>query len=376
MPGIALPPLSRRPRLSGCFAVAGPLLLAGLLPHHAEVSGRWGWSGSWVYPVGNPYAFTAAPADGVVPYRVVRGVSDRDSGRSGHQGTDLSNGRAGGPVRAAGNGLVVAVGGKGWHHGYGRHVVVAHRFLNGGLAYSVYAHLATNSVTVRPGQPVTAGQVFGRVGMTGRATSPHLHFEVRVPENDETGWEHAPVVDPLDFVAARRPTPRADSSWANPYLEWAECAAVIRPGDPGERTMSRREWWWALAAATRGVPIDAPADDEALRRALVESSQLPEDVSCNAGDALGWNELARDLERARELGLRLPWSPVPADRRRADCRRQLGLESPARDPGALGRGRPDGPSRAEVCLALADAIGDAPPAPGAPGRKAAPAAAG
>jgi hypothetical protein len=376
MPRITSPPVTRRQRLPGCFAVAAPLLLAGLLPLHPEVSGSWGWSGSWVYPVGDPYALSAAPADGGPPYRVLRGVSDRDQGGSGHQGADLSNGRAGGPVRAAGNGLVVAVGGKGWNHGYGRHVVVAHRFLDGGLVYSLYAHLAAKSVTVRPGQLVSAGRVIGRVGMTGRATSPHLHFELRAPGDSGTGWEHAPVVDPLGFVAARRAAPRADSSWANPYLEWAECAALIRPGDPGDRAMSRMEWWRALAAATRQVLIAAPADDESLRRALVDSSLLPEDVAGDAGAALGWSELARDLRRARELGLRLPSSPVRADGRRADCRRQLGLESPAQDPGALGQGRAGAPSRAEVCLALADLSGDAPPAPRVPKRKAVPPPAG
>ncbi len=41
-----------------------------------------------------------------------------------------------------------------------------------------YAHLAT--LDVRPGQCLTAGDRVGTVGATGRASGPHLHFEIRV----------------------------------------------------------------------------------------------------------------------------------------------------------------------------------------------------
>jgi murein DD-endopeptidase MepM/ murein hydrolase activator NlpD len=45
-------------------------------------------------------------------------------------------------------------------------------------AYAHYAHLQQGSVTVRPGQHVARGQVLGRVGQTGSAGAPHLHFHV------------------------------------------------------------------------------------------------------------------------------------------------------------------------------------------------------
>jgi hypothetical protein len=327
----------------------------------SEVSSRWGWSGSWLHPVGDPYVTPADTADGASDYRAMRGVSEATATDRGHQGADLSNGRGGGPVRAAGNGLVVKVGGKGWNRGYGRHVVLAHQLAEGALAYSVYAHLAPGSVAVRRGEFVAAGRIIGKVGMTGRATSPHLHFEVRMPLDPLARWENAPAVDPLAFVATRLPTPRADSSWSRPYLEWAECAALIRPGEDGGRRPSRAEWWRALLLATRHPLGSVAASGESLRTALIGIKLLPEAVRGDADDPLGWSDLARDLPRARDLGLRLPWSPVPGSERARTCRRQLGTGAPMSKPDSLAKARHGGPTRAEMCLVLADLAGDPPP---------------
>jgi murein DD-endopeptidase MepM/ murein hydrolase activator NlpD len=53
----------------------------------------------------------------------------------------------------------------------------------------MYAHLSVADVKV--GQWVAGGTVLGRVGATGDATGPHLHFEVRVGNA---------AVDPLDVL--------------------------------------------------------------------------------------------------------------------------------------------------------------------------------
>jgi peptidoglycan hydrolase-like protein with peptidoglycan-binding domain len=100
-------------------------------------------------------------------------VGDRfgPRGDTFHTGIDLPAG-SGTPVAAAGRGCVISAG---WNAGgYGNLVVVQHRL---GMT-SWYAHLSR--ISVRPGQCVVAGSRIGRVGATGNATGPHLHFELRL----------------------------------------------------------------------------------------------------------------------------------------------------------------------------------------------------
>jgi murein DD-endopeptidase MepM/ murein hydrolase activator NlpD len=66
--------------------------------------------------------------------------------------------------------VVVAAGPR---SGYGLAVEVDH----GHGITTVYAH--ASEVLVQPGQRVERGDVIARVGETGRATGPHLHFELR-----------------------------------------------------------------------------------------------------------------------------------------------------------------------------------------------------
>ncbi len=58
--------------------------------------------------------------------------------------------------------------------GYGRGIELDH----GHDVLTVYGHLS--AIAVLPGQHVVRGQVIGYVGESGRATGPHLHYEVRV----------------------------------------------------------------------------------------------------------------------------------------------------------------------------------------------------
>ncbi len=89
-----------------------------------------------------------------------------------HTGTDYAA-PMGTPVRAIGDGIVIFAGRKG---GYGNMIDIRHR--NGMV--SRYGHMRNFATGIRPGMRVTMGSTIGFVGMTGWATGPHLHFEIRV----------------------------------------------------------------------------------------------------------------------------------------------------------------------------------------------------
>ncbi|MBN9658726.1 MAG: M23 family metallopeptidase [Acidobacteria bacterium] len=86
-----------------------------------------------------------------------------------HTGVDISSPQ-GTPVHVAADGVVTEAN---WGGAYGKLIVVDHG--NGLQTY--YAHLSR--IDVIPNQEVRMGQVIGGTGMTGRATAPHLHYEVR-----------------------------------------------------------------------------------------------------------------------------------------------------------------------------------------------------
>ena len=87
-----------------------------------------------------------------------------------HEGMDISN-RVGTLVVAPSDGIVSDVGND---LVYGKIIVISHGF---GMA-SRYCHL--NKVLVKAGQKVSRGDKIAEIGMTGRTTGPHLHYEVRM----------------------------------------------------------------------------------------------------------------------------------------------------------------------------------------------------
>lgn len=99
-----------------------------------------------------------------------------------HEGIDLGA-PLGTSVHAAETGSVLYAGNA--VSGYGNMVILDHR----NDLVTVYAH--NSLLLVRTGDRVTAGQEIARVGQSGRATAPHLHFEVRRAQNP---------ADPLRFL--------------------------------------------------------------------------------------------------------------------------------------------------------------------------------
>ncbi len=85
-----------------------------------------------------------------------------------HEGVDLGA-DYGDPVRAAAAGTVVAAG---WDGGYGIKIDIDH----GNGYHTWYAHLSKVDVSV--GEHVYKGEKIARVGATGFATGPHLHYQI------------------------------------------------------------------------------------------------------------------------------------------------------------------------------------------------------
>jgi lipoprotein NlpD len=104
-----------------------------------------------------------------------------------HEGIDLEA-PSGTPVLAAREGRVLYAGDT--VRGYGNMVVLQHA----DDLLTAYAH--NSELLVRVGDRVKAGQPIARVGQSGRATAPHLHFEVR--------RGHVPV-NPLRFLESMPP---------------------------------------------------------------------------------------------------------------------------------------------------------------------------
>lgn len=109
------------------------------------------------------YTFPLPGAKVISPY-------GRKGGRSSHSGCDIKT-RANDTIRCVFNGVVRMSKSYG---GYGKVIVVRHA---NGLE-TVYSHNSRN--LVESGEEVYAGQAIALTGRTGRATTEHLHFEIRV----------------------------------------------------------------------------------------------------------------------------------------------------------------------------------------------------
>jgi murein DD-endopeptidase MepM/ murein hydrolase activator NlpD len=141
--------------------------LSGRISRALEGGLSAGFGGDWT-------ELADAPSLWPVEGRVGSSFGEREDPINGegafHSGIDI-DAPYGTPVRAAADGDVETAS---MASGYGREVVLDH----GHGLLTVYGHLSAFAVI--PGQHVTRGEVIGYVGQSGRATGPHLHYEVRV----------------------------------------------------------------------------------------------------------------------------------------------------------------------------------------------------
>ena len=114
-----------------------------------------------------------------------------------HRGVDYAA-RSGTPIRAAGDGRVTWAGRKG---GYGKTIILSH-----GNGYStLYAHLSRYAKGTKKGAWIHQGDIIGRVGSTGVATGPHLHYEFRINGvHKDPLTVKLPRAEPLDEAELKR----------------------------------------------------------------------------------------------------------------------------------------------------------------------------
>lgn len=115
-----------------------------------------------------------------IPFEYVCPVAGHDSSGFGyrvhpidgelrfHYGTDFAA-NSGDDICAFADGYVYAAG---CSEGYGNYIILTHE---GGYS-TIYAHMS--EFVAKEGDMVKRGQLIGRVGQTGKATGPHLHFEL------------------------------------------------------------------------------------------------------------------------------------------------------------------------------------------------------
>ncbi len=130
---------------------------------------------------------TFSPVDGWITSGFGRRVSPFTGEKGVHQGIDIAA-PVGTPILAPADGVVIFTGAKA---GFGNFIMIAHGY---GVV-TRYGHNLQNMV--QPGQKVTRGEQIGTVGMTGRTTGPHCHYEIVVNGKVENPQKF--ILDMADF---------------------------------------------------------------------------------------------------------------------------------------------------------------------------------
>lgn len=166
-----------------------------LLKRHNE--GKRFAPGSWIFvptkkgvyssysEFNNPYYQIIQSGEFIWPVPSSKRLSSKFGirGSRHHDGIDIAA-PVGSHILASKSGKVIYAAQK--IGGYGKMVIIMHE----NNVYSVYAH--AKKMFVSKGDSVDKGQVIAQVGMTGRTTGPHLHFEIRIGDDPKNPLKFLP----------------------------------------------------------------------------------------------------------------------------------------------------------------------------------------
>jgi len=329
-----LPP--SRPRYH-LLALAATAAAAGLAAPPAPAAEPV--AGAFVYPVGDELDFTKPHAGEPSGFTISDSYLEVRNGRHGqrtHKGVDLSCMRGGSPVRAIASGVVVVADAKAmirtrhavnvkvmrtvngkrvprwvtqyrtrtkWRTGWGNYIVIRHTLPDGQTYHSLYGHLQSGSILVRRGDEVAAGEMIARVGKTGRASSPHLHLEVRKAVRDDAAGDD---FDPDDAESATV----EDRTFA--LLATVDPIAFLERHVRRFEDLDPRSWQsrYALAASRDGIVAGMEDDrfdpDDAMKRgdfyaALASAFDLGPRRRATGGGTESFRSLREELARSGVL---------------------------------------------------------------------------
>lgn len=150
-----------------------------------------------------------------------------------HHGVDFAA-PSGTPVYAASSGVVLSADNTSLSEAFGKAVLIEH----GDQLTSLSAHLSRLDVEI--GQWVEAGQQIGLVGQTGRATGPHLHFEL---------WRGSVPQDPIAVL----PLSNNERKQALAEMQRQAAMSKARPKQTVAKTSKTAKHGRASAKASRSV---------------------------------------------------------------------------------------------------------------------------
>ena len=146
--------------------------------------------------------------------------------------------------------------------GFGNYVILLHK-IDGKHYTTLYAHMKDDTLKVKKGDKVTAGQMLGKMGTTGMSTGKHLHWELRLGKSHVWDANGKNYIEPIGFFKALIAKEKAIAS----------AAVVATEDDPVEDAPEHNEAQAAKVdaalaekkAAAKAVAPEAPKASAALK---------------------------------------------------------------------------------------------------------------